>query len=69
MSAATVSVSDTAWDAENNHNYYDDGPTLAKILSWSAKNAAADELKDEHEHNGSRDLNSETDEQQRFAAP
>jgi SH3 domain-containing YSC84-like protein 1 len=42
---ATVSVSDIGWDTENNHNYYGDSPTVAKILSGSAKNAAAGELK------------------------
>jgi SH3 domain-containing YSC84-like protein 1 len=42
---ATVSVSDIAWDTENNHAYYGDDPTVAKILSGSAKNAASDELK------------------------
>jgi hypothetical protein len=42
---ATVSVSDISSDSENNHNYYGNGPTVAKILSGSAKNAAAGELK------------------------
>jgi SH3 domain-containing YSC84-like protein 1 len=42
---ATVSVSDIAWDAGNNHSYYGDDPTVAKILSGNAKNVAADELK------------------------
>jgi SH3 domain-containing YSC84-like protein 1 len=42
---ATISVSDIAWDAENNRIYYGDDPTVAKILSGNAKNPAADELK------------------------
>jgi SH3 domain-containing YSC84-like protein 1 len=37
---ANVSVFDIACDTGNNHNYYGDDPTVAKILSGSAKNVA-----------------------------
>ncbi len=42
---AAVSVSDIAWDADNNKKFYGDDPTMAKVLKGTEKNAAAAPLK------------------------